>query len=84
MNFSFFIKSIAYIILEFLYGYKLEKEKLYKIKYLYILSLLIIILEFIKIKYYKFDFWDKQLIGFLIGYNLYFFIKGKTKKTSTS
>ncbi|MBM7550926.1 hypothetical protein [Peptoniphilus gorbachii] len=36
MNFSFFIKSIAYIILEFLYGYKLEKEKLYKIKYLYI------------------------------------------------
>ena len=49
MNFSFFIKSIAYIILEFLYGYKLEKEKLYKIKYLYILSLLIIILEFIKI-----------------------------------
>lgn len=80
MNFSFFIKSIAYIILEFLYGYKLEKEKLYKIKYLYILSLLIIILEFIKIKYYKFDFWDRQLIG----YNLYFFIKGKTKKTSTS
>lgn len=79
MNFSFFIKSIAYIILEFLYGYKLEKEKLYKIKYLYILSLLII-LEFIKIKYYKFDFWDRQLIGFLIGYNLYFFLKGKLKK----
>ena len=80
MNFSFFIKSIAYIILEFLYGYKLKKEKLYKIKYLYILSLLIIILEFIKIKYYKFDFWDKQSIGFLIGYNLYFFLKSKLKK----
>lgn len=80
MNFSFFIKSIAYIILEFLYGYKLEKEKLYMIKYLYILSFLIIILEFIKIKYYKFDFWDKQSIGFLIGYNLYFFLKSKLKK----
>lgn len=80
MNFSFIIKTVAYIILEFLYGYKLEKSKLCKRKYFYLFSVLVIILEFLKIKYYKSDFWDRQSIGFLIAYNLYFFIKVKTKK----
>lgn len=84
MNFYFIIKSIAYLILEFLYGYKLEKSKLCKRKNFYLLSLLVLILEFLKIKYYRSDFWDRQSIGFLIGYNLYFFLKVKTKKTSTS
>lgn len=84
MNFSFIIKSIAYVMLEFLYGYKLEKSKLCKRKNFYLLSLLVLILEFLKINYYRSDFWDRQSIGFLIGYNLYFFIKVKTKKTSTS
>nr|MDU1022428.1 hypothetical protein [Peptoniphilus harei] len=80
MNLSFIIKSIAYIILEFLYGYKLEKTKLCKRKYFYLFSVLVIILEFIKIKYYKSDFWDRQAIGFLLGYYLYSFIKNLTKK----
>lgn len=80
MNFSFIIKSIAYVILDFLYGYELEKSKLCKRKNFYLLSLLVLILELLKIKYYRSDFWDRQAIGFLIAYNLYFFIKVKTKK----
>lgn len=84
MNFYFIIKSIAYVILEFLYGYKLEKSKLCKRKYFYLLSLLVLILEFLKINYYRSGFWDKQSISFLIAYNLYFFINIKTKKTSLS
>lgn len=80
MNFIFFIRSITYISLEFLFAYKLEKSKLFKRKYFYLLAILIIILEIIKIKNYSSDFWDGQAIGFLLGYCLYFFIKNKTKK----
>lgn len=80
MNFIFFIRSITYISLEFLFAYKLEKSKLFKRKYFYLLAILIIILEIIKIKNYSSDFWDGQAIGFLLGYCLYFFIKKRIKK----
>lgn len=80
MNFIFFIRSVTYISLEFLFAYGLEKSKKFYRKFFYILAASIIILEIIKIKNYNSDFWDRQAIGFLLGYLLYFFIKNQTKK----
>ena len=80
MKFLFFIRSITYISLEFLFAYNLEKSKRFYSKFFYILAALIIIFEIIKTKNYKPDFWDRQAIGFLLGYLLYFFIKNQTKK----
>lgn len=80
MNFIFFIRSIIYISLEFLFAYGLEKSNKFYRKFFYILAASIIILEIIKIKNLASDFWDRQALGFLLGYCLYFFIKNKTKK----
>ncbi|MBS6610431.1 MULTISPECIES: hypothetical protein [Peptoniphilus] len=80
MNFYFITKSIIYISLEFLFCYNLEKSNYFNRKYFYLLSVFIILLEILKIKYYNTNFWDIQSIGALIGYNLYFFTKGKLKK----
>ena len=80
MNFIFFIRSITYISLEFLFAYKLEKSNLATRKYFYGLGLILVLFEIFIIKNYNSDFWDRQALGFLIGYNLYFFIKVKTKK----
>ncbi|WP_295147168.1 hypothetical protein [uncultured Peptoniphilus sp.] len=80
MKFLFFIRPIIYISLEFFFAYGLEKSRRFYRKFFYILAVSIIILEIIKIKKYTSDFWDRQALGFLIGYNLYFFIKVKTKK----
>lgn len=73
-------KALFYIILEIIFAYKLEKSNLFNRKYFYILALLVISLEIIKIKNFTSDFWDRQAIGFLIGYLLYFFIRSHTKK----
>lgn len=73
-------KALFYIILEIIFAYKLEKSNLFNRKYFYVLALLIISLEIIKIKNFTSDFWDRQAIGFLIGYLLYFFIRSHTKK----
>lgn len=80
MKFLFFIRSIIYISLEFLFAYGLEKSEIFYRKFFYILAALIIILETIKIKNYNSDFWDRQALGFILGYLLYFFIKNQTKK----
>lgn len=80
MNFIFFIRSITYISLEFLFAYKLEKSNLAIRKYFYILAISIIILEIIKIKNYNSDFWDRQALGFISGYILYFSLKNLIKK----
>lgn len=74
-------KALFYIILEIIFAYKLEKSNLFNRKYFYVLALLIISLEIIKIKNFTSDFWDRQAIGFLIGYLLYFFIRSHTKKS---
>ena len=73
-------KALFYIILEIIFAYKLEKSNLFNRKYFYILALLVISLEIIKIKNFTSDFWDRQVVGFLIGYLLYFFIRSHTKK----
>lgn len=73
-------KALFYIILEIIFAYKLEKSNLFNRKYFYVLALLIISLEIIKIKNFTSDFWDRQAIGFLIGYLFYFFIRSHTKK----
>lgn len=73
-------KALFYIILEIIFAYKLEKSNLFNRKYFYILALLVISLEIIKIKNFTSDFWDRQAISFLIGYLLYFFIRSHTKK----
>ena len=80
MNFIFFIRSITYISLEFLFAYKLEKSKLATRKYFYGLSLILVLFEIFIIKNYTSDFWDRQALGFILGYLLYFFIKNQTKK----
>lgn len=80
MKFLFFIIPIIYISLEFFFAYGLEKSKIFYRKFFYILAALIIILETIKIKNYNSDFWDRQALGFILGYLLYFFIKNQTKK----
>lgn len=73
-------KALFYIILEIIFAYKLEKSNLFNRKYFYILALLVISLEIIKIKNFTSDFWDRQAISFLIGYLFYFFIRSHTKK----
>ncbi len=73
-------KAIIYIILEIIFAYNLEKSNLFNRKYFYILALFIISLEIIKIKIFTSDFWDRQALGFLMGYSLYFYIKIQTKK----
>ena len=73
-------KALFYIILEIIFDYKLEKSNLFNRKYFYILALLVISLEIIKIKNFTSDFWDRQAISFLIGYLFYFFIRSHTKK----
>ncbi|MDU5323853.1 MAG: hypothetical protein E6149_04190 [Peptoniphilus harei] len=50
MKFLFLTKSIIYISLEFLFAYKLEKSNNLNRKYFYLLAILIIIIEIIKIK----------------------------------
>lgn len=75
-------KSIIYIILELLFAYKLEASSLLNRKNYYILASILILLEIIKMKIFTSDFWDRQVVGFLIGYLLYFFIRSHTKKTS--
>lgn len=80
MNFIFFIRSITYISLEFLFAYGLEKSKIFYRKFFYILAALTIILEIIKIKNYTSDFWDRQALGFISGYILYFSLKSLIKK----
>lgn len=80
MKFLFLTKSIIYISLEFLFAYKLEKSNNLNRKYFYLLASSIIIFEIIKIKNYNFDFWDRQALGFLLGYCLYSFIKNQIKK----
>lgn len=80
MKFLFLTKSIFYISLEFLFAYKLEKSNNLNRKYFYLLAILIIIIEIIKIKYYSSDFWDRQALGFLLGYCLYSCIKTQIKK----
>lgn len=80
MKLFFIIKAIIYIILEIIFAYNLEKSNLFNRKYFYILALFIISLEIIKIKIFTSDFWDRQAMGFLMGYSLYFYIKSQTKK----
>ena len=80
MKLFFIIKAIIYIILEIIFAYNLEKSNLFNRKYFYILALFIISLEIIKIKIFASDFWDRQAMGFLMGYSLYFYIKSQTKK----
>lgn len=80
MKFLFLTKSIIYISLEFLFAYGLEKSNKLNHKYFYLLAISIIILEIIKIKNYSSDFWDRQALGFLLGYCLYSFIKNQIKK----
>lgn len=80
MNFIFFIRSIIYISLEFLFAYGLEKSKRFYSKFFYILAALIIIFEIIKTKNYNSDFWDRQALGFISGYTLYFSLKNLIKK----
>lgn len=83
MKFLFFIRSITYISLEFFFAYGLEKSKIFYRKFFYILAALIIILEIIeiiKIENYNSDFWDRQAIGFISGYTLYFSLKNLIKK----
>lgn len=80
MNFIFFIRSITYISLEFLFAYKLEKSNLATRKYFYGMGLILVLFEIFIIKTYTSDFWDRQALGFILGYLLYFFIKVKTKK----
>ena len=73
-------KAVIYILLELLFAYKLEISNPLKIKNYYILAFILILLEIIKIKIFASDFWDRQAIGFLMGYSLYFYIKIQTKK----
>lgn len=73
-------KALIYILLELLFAYKLEISNPLKIKNYYILAFILILLEIIKIKIFASDFWDKQAMGFLMGYILYFYIKSQTKK----
>lgn len=73
-------KAIIYIILEIIFAYKLETSSLLKRKKYYILAFILILLEIIKMKIFTSDFWDRQAMGFLMGYSLYFYIKSQTKK----
>lgn len=50
MKFLFFIRSIIYISLEFLFAYGLEKSNKFYRKFFYILAASIIIFEIIKTK----------------------------------
>ena len=56
MNFIFFIRSITYISLEFLFAYKLEKSNLATRKYFYGMGLILVLFEIFIIKTYTSDF----------------------------
>jgi len=80
MNFIFFIRSITYISLEFLFAYKLERSNLATRKYFYGMGLILVLFEIFIIKTYTSDFWDRQALGFISGYILYFSLKNLIKK----
>lgn len=80
MNFIFFIRSIIYISLEFLFAYGLEKSNKSNQKYFYGLGLILVLFEIFIIKTYTSDFWDRQALGFISGYILYFSLKNLINK----
>ena len=80
MNLLFIGRGLVYISLELLFAYKLEKSNLATRKYFYGLGLILVLLEIFIIKNYTSDFWDRQAIGFIPSYTLYFSLKNLIKK----
>lgn len=80
MNLLFIGRGLVYISLELLFAYKLEKSSLATKKYFYGLGLILVLFEIFIIKNYTSDFWDRQALGFISGYILYFSLKNLIKK----